>query len=81
MKQKNEHLNITIHVTEKEADKIFCGKFPFSEWLEGGKEGYGDHFNPQAVVILTKAVKLLLKNNKGLADKLKEARKPYVSPF
>ncbi len=49
-----------ITITEKEADKRYCGDFELDEWLSGGREGYGDQFDAQAVVILTKAVKVLM---------------------
>lgn len=49
-----------IIITKDDADEKFCGVFQLSEWITGGRNGYGDQFNAQAVVILTKAIKILL---------------------
>lgn len=58
--------NIKIVITEAEADKRYCGEFDLNDWLDGGKDGYGDQFNAQAVVILTKAVKMFIETKTNL---------------
>lgn len=50
-----------IIITEEDAEKEYCGEFELTDWLDGGREGYGDQFNAQAVVILSKAVELLIR--------------------
>jgi len=49
-----------ITITADDTDSRFAGEYDLNEWLDGGKEGYGDQFNLLAVVILTKAVKQLI---------------------
>lgn len=68
-----------IHITQDDADKRYCGEFDLAEWLTGGKDGYGDQFNAQAVVILTKAVKMLMQNSLPKEDIDNDLAKRYQS--
>ena len=67
-----------IVVTEQEAEKCFAGTFRLEDWLDGGKDGYGDQFNGQAVVVLTKAVEMLLEQQKTTAPIPLSPRKSWV---